>query len=127
MKDGVLFFTELTRPRAFRVAASLCPEDPEIMFNYAATLEASTSFFSSGRRIAYSRYDPAGNLEQALEKYQLSKKYGVERAAVHIRNVSPSPINASTTGLTYGPQVGAKILAKQVKETEKSGNPKSEQ
>ncbi|TEB29083.1 TPR-like protein [Coprinellus micaceus] len=71
------------------VAASLCPEDPEILFNYAAVLEAT------------------GNLEQALEKYQLSKKYGVERAAVHIRNV------------------GAKILAKQVKEAEKSGNPKT--
>ena len=69
----------------------------------------------------------AGRLEEALERYNLSKKYGVERAAVHIRNVSPSPINASTTGLTYGPQVGAKILAKQVKETEKSGNPKSQQ
>ena len=33
--------------------------------------------------------DPiAGRLDEALEKYKQSKKYGVERAAVHIRNVS---------------------------------------
>lgn len=98
MKDGALFFTRLTRLRASRVAASLCPEDPEILFNYAAVLEASASPFFCGRCTAYLRYDPAGNLEQALEKYQLSKKYGVERAAVHIRNVSPSPINSSVSG-----------------------------
>ncbi|KAJ3550327.1 hypothetical protein NMY22_g538 [Coprinellus aureogranulatus] len=54
------------------VAESLCPEDPEILFNYAAVLEAT------------------GNLERALEKYKLSKQHGVERAAVHIRNVRSS-------------------------------------
>ncbi|KAF8998553.1 hypothetical protein BDQ17DRAFT_1247511, partial [Cyathus striatus] len=52
------------------IASSLSPEDPEIAFNHAAVLEAT------------------GRLEEALEKYKRSKEYGVERAAVHIRNVS---------------------------------------
>lgn len=29
----------------------------------------------------------AGRLEEALEKYKRSQQFGVERAAVHIRNV----------------------------------------
>ncbi|KAL7283949.1 hypothetical protein ACG7TL_001221 [Trametes sanguinea] len=53
-----------------RVAASLAPEDAEIAFNLAAVLEA------------------CGFLEEALEQYKRSKEYGVERAAMHIRNVS---------------------------------------
>jgi len=52
------------------VATSLSPEDPEIAFNLAAVLEA------------------CGRLEEALEQYKRSKDYGVERAAMHIRNVS---------------------------------------
>ncbi|KAF9447516.1 TPR-like protein [Macrolepiota fuliginosa MF-IS2] len=64
------------------VASSLSPEDPEIAFNHAAVLEAT------------------GRLEDALEKYKLSKEFGVERAAVHIRNVS------------------AKILGKKMKQAE---------
>jgi len=52
------------------VASSLSPEDPEIAFNHAALLEA------------------CGRLEEALEKYKLSEKHGVERASVHIRNLS---------------------------------------
>ncbi|KAH9917318.1 uncharacterized protein B0H18DRAFT_1034900 [Fomitopsis serialis] len=47
-----------------QVAASLQPEDPEIAFNLAAVLEAS------------------------LVYYKRSKEYGVDRAAMHIRNVS---------------------------------------
>lgn len=31
--------------------------------------------------------EKAGKLEEALEKYKLSQQFGVERAAVHIRNV----------------------------------------
>ncbi|KZT27757.1 TPR-like protein, partial [Neolentinus lepideus HHB14362 ss-1] len=50
--------------------ASLAPEDAEIAFNLAAVLEAS------------------GRLEEALEQYKRSKDFGVERAAMHIRNVS---------------------------------------
>ncbi|KAF8075077.1 hypothetical protein FPV67DRAFT_1727513 [Lyophyllum atratum] len=42
---------------------------PEIAFNLAAVLEAT------------------GRLEDALTQYQRSKEFGVERAAVHIRNV----------------------------------------
>ncbi|KAF5338611.1 hypothetical protein D9611_012813 [Ephemerocybe angulata] len=72
------------------VAFSLSPEDPEILFNYAAVLEAT------------------GRLEEALEKYTLSKQYGVERAAVHIRNV------------------GAKILGKKLKDAEQSGESKKD-
>ncbi|KAH9835331.1 uncharacterized protein C8Q71DRAFT_765242 [Rhodofomes roseus] len=52
------------------VAASLQPEDPEIAFNLAAVLEA------------------CGQLEEALVYYKRSKEYGVDRAAMHIRNVS---------------------------------------
>lgn len=53
-----------------RIASSLSPEDPEIAFNLAAVLEAT------------------GHLEEALEYYEHSKKHGVERASMHIRNVS---------------------------------------
>ncbi|KAJ7355563.1 TPR-like protein [Mycena albidolilacea] len=52
------------------IAATLSPEDPEIAFNLAAVLEAT------------------GKLEEALEQYQRSKDRGVERAAMHVRNVS---------------------------------------
>ncbi|KAF8557801.1 TPR-like protein [Imleria badia] len=52
------------------IAASLSPEDPEIAFNLAAVLEAT------------------GQLEEALEYYKRSKENGVDRAAIHIRNVS---------------------------------------
>jgi len=51
------------------IASSLSPEDPEIAFNHAAVLEAT------------------GKLEEALEMYKRSKQFGVERAAIHIRNV----------------------------------------
>ncbi|KAF5316382.1 hypothetical protein D9619_006122 [Psilocybe cf. subviscida] len=67
------------------IASSLSPEDPEIAFNHAAVLEAT------------------GKLEESLEKYKLSQQYGVDRASVHIRNVS------------------AKILAKRAQETQKTG------
>ncbi|KAF8196718.1 hypothetical protein K438DRAFT_1906196 [Mycena galopus ATCC 62051] len=52
------------------IAATLSPEDPEIAFNLAAVLEAT------------------GDLEEALEQYQRSRDRGVERAAMHVRNVS---------------------------------------
>ncbi|TFL01892.1 hypothetical protein BDV98DRAFT_43624 [Pterulicium gracile] len=53
-----------------RIAATLSPDDPEIAFNLAAVLEAT------------------GQLDEALVQYQRSKDHGVERAAMHIRNVS---------------------------------------
>lgn len=52
------------------IAASLAPKDPEISFNLAAVLEAT------------------GQLEEALTYYKHAKEHGVERAAMHIRNVS---------------------------------------
>ncbi|EIN06117.1 TPR-like protein [Punctularia strigosozonata HHB-11173 SS5] len=70
------------------IATSLAPEDPEIAFNYAAVLEA------------------CGRLEEALEQYKRSKDNGVERAAMHIRNVS------------------AKILGSKMKEAESAGGEK---
>ena len=54
------------------VASSLAPEDGEIAFNLAAVLEA------------------CGLLEESLEQYKRSKEFGVERAAMHMRNVSLS-------------------------------------
>lgn len=72
------------------IAASLAPEDPEIAFNLAAVLEAT------------------GQLEEALTYYKCAKENGVERAGMHIRNVS------------------AKILGKTLKavqETEPQGQP----
>ena len=51
------------------VASSLAPEDGEIAFNLAAVLEA------------------CGLLEESLEQYKKSKEFGVERAAMHMRNV----------------------------------------
>ena len=77
-------------PRAFlmprhcnRVAASLAPEDAEIAFNLAAVLEA------------------CGFLEEALEQYKRSKEFGVDRAAMHIRNVCPtlSDVQCSLTDI----------------------------
>lgn len=68
-----------------QIASSLSPEDPEIAFNFAAVLEAT------------------GRLEEALTQYRRSKEFGVERAAVHIHNVS------------------AKILGQRLKAEEESG------
>ncbi|KAG9043910.1 hypothetical protein FS837_008987 [Tulasnella sp. UAMH 9824] len=68
------------------LASELAPEDAEIAFNLAAVLEAS------------------GQLEEALEQYKRSKQYGVEKADMHIRNVS------------------AKILGKKMKEAAEREN-----
>ncbi|CAE6463039.1 unnamed protein product [Rhizoctonia solani] len=53
-----------------RIAVELAPQDPEIAFNLAAVLEA------------------CGELDESLKYYTISKDHGVERAAVHARNVS---------------------------------------
>ncbi|KAH9975887.1 hypothetical protein BGW80DRAFT_69229 [Lactifluus volemus] len=53
-----------------QIAAKLAPEDPEMAFNLASILEA---------------FD---RLPEALEYYMRSKRYGVDRAAVHIKDVS---------------------------------------
>ncbi|CAE6513701.1 unnamed protein product [Rhizoctonia solani] len=68
-----------------RIAVELAPQDPEIAFNLAAVLEA------------------CGELDESLKYYTISKDHGVERAAVHIRNVS------------------AKILGKRVQVQETAG------
>ncbi|VDC06507.1 unnamed protein product [Peniophora sp. CBMAI 1063] len=56
--------------RHLQIAHSLAPEDAEIAFNLAAVLEA------------------CGRLEDALTYYKLSKENGVDRAEMHMRNVS---------------------------------------
>ncbi|KAI0319626.1 hypothetical protein OF83DRAFT_1170038 [Amylostereum chailletii] len=73
-----------------QIAASLAPEEPEIAFNLAAVLEA------------------CGRLEDALHYYKRSEEYGVERAAMHIRNVS------------------AKILGKRMQEQEAANQSNSD-
>ncbi|KAJ3745476.1 hypothetical protein DFH05DRAFT_1523757 [Lentinula detonsa] len=68
-----------------RIASSLAPEDPEIAFNLAAVLEATE------------------NLEESLEYYKKCEAYGIERAKMHIRNVT------------------AKLLARRVQSVQSSG------
>lgn len=75
------------------IASSLAPEDPEIAFNLAAVLEACTSNVSSLNH--FFTFLTGGRLEDALTYYKRSKDLGVERAAVHIRNVRPSSLTAS--------------------------------
>jgi len=53
-----------------QIAAKLAPEDPEIAFNLASVLEAF------------------GHLPESLEYYKRSKRCGVDRAAIHIKEVS---------------------------------------
>ncbi len=68
------------------IAATLAPGDPEIAFNLAVMFEASkplSSFMLGSLKTLTS----AGYLEEALEEYKRSKDGGVERAAMHIRNV----------------------------------------
>ncbi|KAL0953487.1 hypothetical protein HGRIS_004717 [Hohenbuehelia grisea] len=87
------------------IASSLLPEDPEIAFNLAAVLEA------------------AGRLEEALEHYQRSEKFGVERASIHIRNASIFICESGVFRLMfiYFPQVSAKILGKRMQAAKESG------
>jgi tetratricopeptide (TPR) repeat protein len=70
-----------------RTAAKLAPEDPEIAFNLASVLEAF------------------GHLPESLEYYKRSKRYGVERAGVHIKDVSAKIEKQSegTNGTTREP------------------------
>jgi len=70
-----------------RIASSLSPEDPEIAFNHAAVLEASAYIFIFIVSLYLCEDCIAGKLEEALEMYKRSKQFGVERAALHIRNV----------------------------------------
>jgi len=70
-----------------QVAAKLAPEDPEIAFNLASVLEAF------------------GRLQEALEHYKRSKRYGVDRAVIHIKDVSARIEKQSegTNGTSRGP------------------------
>ncbi|KAI0705128.1 hypothetical protein BC835DRAFT_1314444 [Cytidiella melzeri] len=52
------------------IAASLAPADGEIAFNLAVVLES------------------CGKLEEALKQYKRSTQHGIQRAEMHIRNVS---------------------------------------
>jgi hypothetical protein len=60
-----------------------------------------------------------GKLEEALEQYKRSRKHGIERAEMHIRNVST--LRYTRNCLAHGTwylQVGAKLLG-QMAEKEK--------
>ena len=83
------------------VASSLAPEDGEIAFNLAAVLEA------------------CGFLEESLDQYKKSKEFGVDRAAMHMRNVSTRKVSFVCTVFDVRVlQVSAKILGKKMKEAE---------
>ena len=64
----------------------MSPEDPEIAFNLAAVLEASKLPAILIVTIIKHHWI-AGRLEEALIQYKRSEERGVERAAMHIRNV----------------------------------------
>lgn len=70
------------------IASSLAPDDPEIAFNLGAVLEACT--LNIPQLNHYFTLLTGGRLEDALTYYKRSKEFGVERAAVHIRNVCSS-------------------------------------
>ncbi len=103
------------------MASSLSPEDPEIAFNHAAVLEASQYHLHRYlHRFVLTPILKAGKLEEALEKYKLSKEFGVERAAMHIRNVSRTSCQFNPSMRVQGIhfQVSAKILGNKMKQAE---------
>ena len=73
------------------IASSLAPEDPEIAFNLAAVLEACTLEIPLLNHFV--TVLTGGRLEDALTYYKRSKEFGVERAALHIRNVRLPPLS----------------------------------
>lgn len=79
-------------PLKFRkcsIASSLSPEDREIAFNLAVVLEASLCLFFTPFFIVSSWPTKiAENLEESLEYYKKCSAFGMERAQIHIRNVS---------------------------------------
>lgn len=68
--------------------------------------------------IAY--FISAGRLEDALKEYKRSQQYGVERAAMHIRNVCTVVILTRDRLLNVSFQVSAKILGQRMQAAEKS-------
>ena len=75
------------------------PEDPEIAFNLAAVLEACTLEIPLVNHLVM--LFTGGRLEDALTYYKRSKEFGVERAALHIRNVRLSSLSHLVAPLTY--------------------------
>lgn len=64
--------------------------------------------------------EACGLLEESLDQYKKSKEFGVERAAMHMRNVRSLRIfwQACIDVALLLLQVSAKILGKQMKEAE---------
>jgi hypothetical protein len=75
-----------------RVAAKLAPEDPEIAFNLASILEACQYCPLLGQSALTPQ--TVERLPEALEYYKRSKRLGIDRAAVHIKDVSTPTITA---------------------------------
>ena len=120
---------------SYSIASSLSPEDPEIAFNLAAVLEACEWWTFSVLRpcLSYCQMLPTlhtgGHLEDALTHYKRSKKYGVDRAELHIRNVRFHPFFSFNDRMplmfdVWNSQVSAKILGKRMKDAEEKSNPK---
>ena len=63
----------------------------------------------------------AGKLEEALEMYKRSRQFGVERAALHIRNVRVGLLWLLTR-INIFSQVGAKILGQKMKAAAKDSD-----
>jgi tetratricopeptide (TPR) repeat protein len=84
-----------------QVAAKLAPEDPEIAFNLASILEACQYCPLLGQSALTPQ--TVERLPEALEYYKRSKRLGIDRAAVHIKDVStkiekqPEGENETTT------------------------------
>jgi hypothetical protein len=64
----------------------------------------------------------AGRLEEALAQYKRSKQFGVDRAAMHIRNVNFFPPTRLSRSSISMPKVSAKILGQKL--STKSNTPK---
>jgi hypothetical protein len=64
-----------------------------------------------------------GRLEDALTYYKRSKDFGVERAALHIRNVRLSSVTPHGPPQVHQIQVSAKIFGKKMKEVENNQVP----
>ena len=63
--------------------------------------------------------EACGFLEESLDQYKKSKEFGVDRAAMHMRNVSAYHLSlACAPSDSKVLQVSAKILGKKMKEAE---------
>ena len=97
------------------------------------TLHSITPLFSKHVRFSFIFYSlhvdrfafQGGKLEEALEKYKISEKYGVERAAMHIRNVNISSFCFSFPLLTLNSRSAQKFSGNACKKRRQRSPPRS--